>query len=178
MEFISRIQGWLNIWKSINIIYYNNKLVLCGQPWNESDRGAPFRAFPPGWASNKGEIPKDKDGKPKQFAFVNFKHEVSVPYAMNLLNGIKLYGRPIKIQFRSGSSHALQDVSLPYPQHHVGNSSPTSTSPSRYERTRDNMTSSAQIIQRSFSSPENFQRQAVVGWLFFNLNCQKKFILS
>ncbi|PNJ75889.1 RBM7 isoform 6 [Pongo abelii] len=49
----------------------------------------------------KVKIPKDKDGKPKQFAFVNFKHEVSVPYAMNLLNGIKLYGRPIKIQFRS-----------------------------------------------------------------------------
>ena len=37
------------------------------------------------------------------FAFVNFKHEVSVPYAMNLLNGIKLFGRPIKIQFRAGN---------------------------------------------------------------------------
>ncbi|XP_017378802.1 RNA-binding protein 7 isoform X1 [Cebus imitator] len=112
----------------------------------------------------KVKIPKDKDGKPKQFAFVNFKHEVSVPYAMNLLNGIKLYGRPIKIQFRSGSSHALQDVSLSYPQHHVGNSSPTSASPSsRYERTVDNVTPSAQIIQRSFSSPENFQRQAVMN---------------
>lgn len=49
------------------------------------------------------KIPKDRDGKPKQFAFVNFKHEVSVPYAMNLLNGIKLFGRPIKIQFRSGN---------------------------------------------------------------------------
>uniref|UniRef100_A0A8C0JMV6 RNA-binding protein 7 n=1 Tax=Canis lupus dingo TaxID=286419 RepID=A0A8C0JMV6_CANLU len=113
----------------------------------------------------KVKIPKDKDGKPKQFAFVNFKHEVSVPYAMNLLNGIKLFGRPIKIQFRSGSSHASQDVNLLYPQHHLGNSSPTSTSPSRYERTVDNMTPSAQIIQRSFSSPENFQRQAVVATL-------------
>lgn len=51
----------------------------------------------------KVKIPKDKDGKLKQFAFVNFKHEVSVPYAMNLLNGIKLFGRPIKIQFRSGN---------------------------------------------------------------------------
>uniref|UniRef100_A0A8C0CWC5 RRM domain-containing protein n=1 Tax=Balaenoptera musculus TaxID=9771 RepID=A0A8C0CWC5_BALMU len=77
----------------------------------------------------KVKIPKDKDGKPKQFAFVNFKREVSVPYAMNLLNGIKLFGRPIKIQFRSGSSHASQEVSLSYPQHHVGSSSPTSTSP-------------------------------------------------
>ncbi|NXD86890.1 RBM7 protein, partial [Halcyon senegalensis] len=57
----------------------------------------------------KVKIPKDRDGRPKQFAFVNFKHEESVPYGLSLLNGIKLYGRPIKIQFRSGSSHASQD---------------------------------------------------------------------
>lgn len=121
------------------------------------------------------KIPKDKDGKPKQFAFVNFKHEVSVPYAMNLLNGIKLFGRPIKIQFRSGSSHASQDVSLSYSQHHVGNSSPTSTSPNRHERTVDNMTPSPQIIQRSFSSPENFQKQAVMNNVLRQMSYGGKF---
>ncbi|NXF09261.1 RBM7 protein, partial [Smithornis capensis] len=57
------------------------------------------------------KIPKDRDGRPKQFAFVNFKHEESVPYGLQLLNGIKLYGRPMRIQFRSGSSHAAQDLS-------------------------------------------------------------------
>ncbi|NWR49946.1 RBM7 protein, partial [Regulus satrapa] len=56
------------------------------------------------------KIPKDRDGRPKQFAFVNFKHEESVPYGLRLLNGIKLYGRPMRIQFRSGSSHAAQDT--------------------------------------------------------------------
>ncbi|KAM5246234.1 RNA-binding protein 7 isoform 3-T3 [Ctenodactylus gundi] len=120
----------------------------------------------------KVKIPKDKDGKPKQFAFVNFKHEVSVPYAMNLLNGIKLFGRPIKIQFRSGSSHASQDISLLHPQHHVGNSSPTSTSPSR---TVDNMSPSSQIIQRSFSSPENYQRQAVMNSVLRQMSYGGKF---
>uniref|UniRef100_A0A8C0CPI2 RRM domain-containing protein n=1 Tax=Balaenoptera musculus TaxID=9771 RepID=A0A8C0CPI2_BALMU len=115
------------------------------------------------------------DGKPKQFAFVKFKHEVSVPYAMNLLNGIKLFGRPIKIQFRSGSSHASQEVSLSYPQHHVGSSSPTSTSPSRYERTVDNMTPSAPIIQRSFSSSENLQRQAVMNNVLRQMSYGGKF---
>ena len=123
----------------------------------------------------KVKIPKDKDGKPKQFAFVNFKHEVSVPYAINLLNGIKLYGRPIKIQFRSGSSRASQEVSLSYPQHHVGSSSPTSTSPSRYERTVDNMTPSAPIIQRSFSSSEKFQRQAVMNSVLRKMSYGGKF---
>lgn len=51
----------------------------------------------------KVKIPKDNDGRPKQFAFVNYKHEVSVPYGMSLLNGTKLFGRQLKIQFRSGN---------------------------------------------------------------------------
>lgn len=78
---------------------------------------------------------------------------------MNLLNGIKLFGRPINFQFRSGSSHASQEVVLSYSQYHVGNSSPASPSPNRHERTVDNMTPSPQVIQRSFSSPEKFQNQ-------------------
>ncbi|KAG8524574.1 RNA-binding protein 7 [Galemys pyrenaicus] len=100
----------------------------------------------------KVKIPKDKDGKPKQFAFVNFKHEVSVPYAMNLLNGIKLFGRPIKIQFRSGNYLMIL-----------------------YERTVDNMSPSTQIIQRSFSSPENFQRQAVMNSVLRQMSYGGKF---
>ncbi|NXG09517.1 RBM7 protein, partial [Sakesphorus luctuosus] len=104
------------------------------------------------------KIPKDREGRPKQFAFVNFKHEESVPYGLQLLNGIKLYGRPMRIQFRAGSSHAAQDVNL--------SSSPlgaTSVIPpgmphpgsncSRYERIPEGVAS-------GFSP--NLQRQAVV----------------
>lgn len=58
----------------------------------------------------KVKIPKDNDGRAKQFAFVNFKHEVSVPYGMDLLNGTKLFGRPLKIQFRSGYYFLLKFV--------------------------------------------------------------------
>ncbi|XP_071665818.1 splicing regulator RBM11 isoform X1 [Patagioenas fasciata] len=54
----------------------------------------------------KVTICKDKEGKPKSFGFVCFKHKVSVPYAIALLNGIRLYGRPIKVQYRFGSSHS------------------------------------------------------------------------
>uniref|UniRef100_A0A663M266 RRM domain-containing protein n=1 Tax=Athene cunicularia TaxID=194338 RepID=A0A663M266_ATHCN len=86
----------------------------------------------------KVKIPKDRDGRPKQFAFVNFKHEESVPYGLSLLNGIKLYGRPIKIQFRSGSSHASQDGNPSCSPHGAANTSPSGTphpasSCSRYE---------------------------------------------
>uniref|UniRef100_A0A8D0EUT5 Splicing regulator RBM11 n=1 Tax=Strix occidentalis caurina TaxID=311401 RepID=A0A8D0EUT5_STROC len=51
----------------------------------------------------KVTICKDKEGKPKSFGFVCFKHKESVPYAIALLNGIRLYGRPIKVRYRFGS---------------------------------------------------------------------------
>uniref|UniRef100_A0A670JU27 RNA-binding protein 7 n=1 Tax=Podarcis muralis TaxID=64176 RepID=A0A670JU27_PODMU len=119
----------------------------------------------------KVKIPKDRDGKPKQFAFVNFKHEESVPYGMDLLNGIKLFGRPLKIQFRSGSSHASQDNNSPYSQPGYANGSPssiqqlptTTASSSRYERNVDNISTESPTVQRSFSSPDNLQRQAVMN---------------
>ncbi|XP_035396701.1 splicing regulator RBM11 isoform X2 [Cygnus atratus] len=56
----------------------------------------------------KVTICKDKEGKPKSFGFVCFKHKESVPYAIALLNGIRLYGRPIKVRYRFGSSHSSE----------------------------------------------------------------------
>ncbi|XP_044312285.1 RNA-binding protein 7 isoform X2 [Varanus komodoensis] len=117
----------------------------------------------------KVKIPKDRDGKPKQFAFVNFKHEESVPYGMSLLNGIKLFGRPLKIQFRSGSSHASHDSSLPHFQHGPPNGSSSSAqqlpipASNRYERNTENMSAGFPAVQRSFSSPDSLQRQAVMN---------------
>uniref|UniRef100_A0A8D2L1N7 RNA-binding protein 7 n=1 Tax=Varanus komodoensis TaxID=61221 RepID=A0A8D2L1N7_VARKO len=119
----------------------------------------------------KVKIPKDRDGKPKQFAFVNFKHEESVPYGMSLLNGIKLFGRPLKIQFRSGSSHASHDSSLPHFQHGPPNGSSSSAqqlpipASNRYERNTENMSAGFPAVQRSFSSPDSLQRQAVMTGL-------------
>ncbi|NWI80454.1 RBM7 protein, partial [Dryoscopus gambensis] len=105
------------------------------------------------------KIPKDRDGRPKQFAFVNFKHEESVPYGLRLLNGIKLYGRPMRIQFRSGSSHAAQDINPSCsPLGAAGTSPPGMPHPasncSRYERVPDG------VAAPGFAS--SLQRQAVV----------------
>ncbi|KAG9273359.1 RNA-binding protein 7-like [Astyanax mexicanus] len=115
----------------------------------------------------KVKIPNDNDGKSKQFAFVNFKHEVSVPYCMNLLNGVRLYGRQLNIQYRAGSSHINQEGKSPA---NSQNSSPVN-SPNhrggRYDRTPDQMSSPSysppQNLQRSFSSPDTLQRQAMMN---------------
>lgn len=52
---------------------------------------------------------KDEEGEAKSFGFVCFKHKESVPYAIALLNGICLYGRPIKVQCRLGMFSSLND---------------------------------------------------------------------
>ncbi|XP_021563697.1 splicing regulator RBM11 isoform X1 [Carlito syrichta] len=57
---------------------------------------------------SKVTICKDREGKPKSFGFVCFKHPESVSYAIALLNGIRLYGRPINVQYRFGSSHSSE----------------------------------------------------------------------
>uniref|UniRef100_A0A8C5TND8 RNA-binding protein 7 n=1 Tax=Malurus cyaneus samueli TaxID=2593467 RepID=A0A8C5TND8_9PASS len=106
------------------------------------------------------KIPKDRDGRPKQFAFVSFKHEESVPYGLRLLNGIKLYGRPMRIQFRSGSSHAAQDVNPScFPLGVTGINPPGMPHPasncSRYERVPDGMAGPG--------FPLSLQRQAVMN---------------
>ncbi|KAK6296615.1 hypothetical protein J4Q44_G00327570 [Coregonus suidteri] len=113
----------------------------------------------------KVKIPKDNDGKQKAFGFVCFKHEVSVPYGMNLLNGATLFGRTLKVQFRAGSSH----INSPG---NSQNQSPVNTpnphgSAGRYDKSPDQIGSPSfspsQHIQRSFSSPESLQRQAMMN---------------
>ncbi|XP_023365520.1 splicing regulator RBM11 [Otolemur garnettii] len=56
----------------------------------------------------KVTICKDREGKPKSFGFVCFKHAESVSYSIALLNGIRLYGRPINVQYRFGSSRSSE----------------------------------------------------------------------
>uniref|UniRef100_W5M383 RNA binding motif protein 7 n=1 Tax=Lepisosteus oculatus TaxID=7918 RepID=W5M383_LEPOC len=111
------------------------------------------------------KIPKDKDGRPKPFAFVNFKHEVSVPYGMDLLNGTSLFGRPLKIQFRSGSTHRSPDGNSPGSSQNLSSSGTPSPQGGRYDRVPDLMGSQVYStppqLQRSYSSPDSLQRQAM-----------------
>lgn len=100
------------------------------------------------------KIPKDKEGKTKQFAFVNYKHEESVHYGKDLLNGIPLFGRPLNIQFRSGSVHDSRE----------GNQGPNSNVGSYANQFNSNWgMDKGHTIQRSFSSPDSLQRQAIMN---------------
>lgn len=48
----------------------------------------------------KVRIPKDKDGRQKNFAFITYCHEVSVPYALLLLRGTALFHKTLSLQSR------------------------------------------------------------------------------
>ncbi|XP_064831119.1 RNA-binding protein 7-like isoform X3 [Oncorhynchus masou masou] len=104
----------------------------------------------------KVKIPKDNDGKQKAFGFVCFKHEVSVPYGMNLLNGATLFGRTLKVQFRAGSSH-INSPGNSQNQSPVNTPNPHGAG-GRYDKSPDQGS-----IQRIFSSPDSLQRQAMMN---------------
>ncbi|KAK6173730.1 hypothetical protein SNE40_017135 [Patella caerulea] len=50
-------------------------------------------------------IPKDKQGIPRRFAFVTFQHAVSVQYAKEVMEGIRLFGRTLNLQNRGGGGN-------------------------------------------------------------------------
>lgn len=52
---------------------------------------------------DKVAIAKEKDGRQKNFAFVTFSHDVSVPYTIQLMDGMQLFGRPLRLQSRPGT---------------------------------------------------------------------------
>ncbi|XP_029373669.1 RNA-binding protein 7 [Echeneis naucrates] len=117
----------------------------------------------------KTKIPKDADGKQKTFGFAIYKHEVSVPYAMQLLNGISLFGRTIHVQFRSGSSHSSSPGNSQ-------SSSPANTPNPHGQRTPVQFSSPPYTppqMQRSFPSPDNLQKHAMMNNLMWQFHMQQ-----
>ncbi|KII61430.1 RNA-binding protein 7 [Thelohanellus kitauei] len=43
-------------------------------------------------------MPADKDGKPKNYAFVEFEHPISVKYVSELFDGLLLCGQPLSVR--------------------------------------------------------------------------------
>uniref|UniRef100_A0AAV2J2M5 RRM domain-containing protein n=1 Tax=Knipowitschia caucasica TaxID=637954 RepID=A0AAV2J2M5_KNICA len=106
------------------------------------------------------KIPKDNDGKQKTFGFAVYKHEVSAPYAVQLLNGAMLFGRTLHVQFRSGSSHGNSPGK-------TQNSNPANTPNPHGARSPVQFNSPPYTppqTQRSFFSPDNnLQKHAMMN---------------
>ncbi|KAM3875510.1 RNA-binding protein 7 [Diretmus argenteus] len=116
------------------------------------------------------KIPLDTEKKQKSFGFAVYKHEVSAPYAVQLLNGMSLFGRTIHVQFRSGSSHSSSPGSSQNPI-------PANTPNPHGQRTQFQMNSPPYtpppLMQRSYSSPDNLQKHAMINNMMWQLQMQQ-----
>ncbi|XP_066291804.1 RNA-binding protein 7-like isoform X1 [Branchiostoma lanceolatum] len=87
-------------------------------------------------------IPKDPGtGNKRSYAFIEFKHAVSVPYTIELMNGIRLHERSLRLQCRTGSKHASPA--------HGGTDSPNAT-PTHQPQFN---TPTPPQLQRNFTTP-------------------------
>nr|XP_061796958.1 RNA-binding protein 7 [Nerophis lumbriciformis] len=104
----------------------------------------------------KTKIPTDANGKRKTFGFAVYKHEESVPYAIQLLNGTSLFGKAIHVQFRSGSTHSNSP----------GNSNPSRPNP-------HGLRMPPQLVSSQYtppglmqtSSPDTLQKHAMMNMM-------------
>lgn len=51
-------------------------------------------------------MPKDSNGEYRGIAFIEYTHDVTVPYALQLLADLKLYGKPMYLKSRNNQSAA------------------------------------------------------------------------
>ncbi|CAL8360818.1 unnamed protein product [Merluccius merluccius] len=118
----------------------------------------------------KTKIPRDGDGKQKTFGFAVYRHEVSVPYAMQLLHGTTLFGKTIGVQFRSGSSHSNSPAKSQ-------NTSPGTTPNPHGLITPVQLNSPPYTpppqMQRSYASPDSLQKQVMMNNMMWQLHMQQ-----
>ncbi|XP_053612252.1 RNA-binding protein 7 [Plodia interpunctella] len=78
----------------------DNKTLWCGNLPEQATEELLYELFLQAGPLEKVRIAKDRDGRQKNFAFITYSHEVSVPYALNLFRGTALFHRKLSLQSR------------------------------------------------------------------------------
>ncbi|KAF9409920.1 hypothetical protein HW555_010852 [Spodoptera exigua] len=91
------------------MIEEDNKTVWCGNLAEQVTEELLYELFLQAGPLEKVRIARDRDGRQKNFAFITYCHEVSVPYALNLFRGTSLFHRTLSLQSRG------RTVTLPPP---------------------------------------------------------------
>ncbi|XP_046388647.1 RNA-binding protein 7 [Ischnura elegans] len=75
------------------------RTLWCGNISENVTEAILYELFLQGGPLEKVQIPKDKDGKPRRYAFIVYKHACSAPYAAALFQGTALYRRRLNLQY-------------------------------------------------------------------------------
>lgn len=79
----------------------NSRTLWCGNLAEQVTEEILYELFLQAAPVEKVTIPNGMDGKPMNYGFITFKHEMSIHYALRLLNGIRLFDKYILVQYRN-----------------------------------------------------------------------------
>ncbi|CAG4972244.1 unnamed protein product [Parnassius apollo] len=82
------------------MIEEDNKTLWCGNLPEQVTEELLYELFLQAGPLEKVRIARDRDGRQKNFAFITYCHEVSVPYAIQLFRGTALFHRTLVLQSR------------------------------------------------------------------------------
>uniref|UniRef100_A0A1B6GDE7 RRM domain-containing protein n=1 Tax=Cuerna arida TaxID=1464854 RepID=A0A1B6GDE7_9HEMI len=83
----------------------DNRTIYCGNLSEEVTDEILYELFNQAGPVESVRRPKDQNGRPKSFAFILYKHECSVPYAIELFGYTKLFNRNLNLNSRSTLIH-------------------------------------------------------------------------
>lgn len=87
------------------MIEEDKKTLWCGNLSEQVTEEILYELFLQAGPLEKVRIARERDGRQKNFAFITYSHEVSVPYAINLFRGTALYHRTLALQTRGQTAH-------------------------------------------------------------------------
>ncbi|KAM3964132.1 LOW QUALITY PROTEIN: uncharacterized protein ACR2FA_001614 [Aphomia sociella] len=82
------------------MIEEDNKTLWCGNLPEQATEELLYELFLQAGPLQRVQIAKDKDGRQKNFAFITYCHEVSVPYSIKLFQGTALFNKKLTLQCR------------------------------------------------------------------------------
>lgn len=90
----------------------DQRTVWCGNLSEKITDDLLFELFLQAGPIQKVSIPKDREGRPIGYGFVTFKHEVSVKYAIQLLDGTSLFDKRINLKPRTRQEPKRENVNV------------------------------------------------------------------
>ncbi|GJQ82032.1 hypothetical protein Trydic_g6908 [Trypoxylus dichotomus] len=85
------------------------RTIFCGNLSTKVTEELLYELFLQAAPLEKVKIPTDKEGRAACYAFITFKHKISVPYAVDLMQGIALYQKKLILKPRSTAGQVLQE---------------------------------------------------------------------
>lgn len=97
------------------------RTVWCGNLSDQVTEELLYELFLQAAPLERVRIPTDKDGKKMNYGFITFKHEISIEYALQLLNGTRLFDKQLSIKYRNNKNTVQLNANETKGYNHIPN---------------------------------------------------------